>query len=408
MSPRIRIALGLLLLLVLTPQWAAARVGDVDEPAVCLVCHEPTGAQANEKYVHSVFAAGECSACHNPHASRHAALLADDDRRLCGSCHTDQAAAAQFAAPHAPVARGECTACHDPHASAHADQLHAPLVEQCTQCHADVAQWRQQRFVHAPVADGECGTCHDPHGSEFASLLPGEITATCLSCHDTDAAFFRVHKSRSIATSTCTSCHDPHGSGRKGLMRTNQHAPFASGSCEGCHGTLTDTSSFEVAGVRDLCQQCHRESQEFAASAFHHNLDAEGSCNQCHNPHASNVAALLKSSTTTLCMGCHFGESTHTKPRAAYVTHDGLDCAVCHLPHGADNAKYLVSTDGSFCVPCHEQAHAVSHPVGPDVIVARTGESVTCLSCHQLHGADFKQYLPLDPSRDLCIQCHRR
>jgi predicted CXXCH cytochrome family protein len=262
--------------------------------------------------------------------------------------------------------------------------------------------------VHGPVADGECGTCHDPHGSDFPALLPANITETCLTCHETDAAFYRVHKSRAIATSTCTSCHDPHGSGRKGLMRTNQHQPFASGSCEACHGTLTDTSSFTVADTRALCERCHREAKDYGQFAFRHNLDHEGSCNQCHNPHASNVAALLQSSTTTMCNGCHFDEPTRPKPRAAYVTHDGMDCGVCHEPHGADNAKYLKAEDGSFCWPCHEQAHKVSHPVGPNVINARTGEVVTCLSCHQLHGADFDWYLPLDPTRDLCIQCHRR
>ena len=61
-----------------------------------------------------------------------------------------------------------------------------------------------------------------------------------------------------------------------------------------------------------------------------------------------------------------------------------------------------------LCGECHEEAHNVTHPVGPDVIDPRTEAAVTCLSCHQMHGARFAQYLPLNPDMELCIQCHNR
>ncbi len=76
--------------------------------------------------------------------------------------------------------------------------------------------------------------------------------------------------------------------------------------------------------------------------------------------------------------------------------------------HGATNDMYLRTTMPELCSSCHEGAHRSSHPVGPEVIDPRTEQMVTCLSCHQLHAAPFKQYLPLDPGRDLCILCHKK
>ena len=387
---------------------AAARIDDVDQPGICYVCHSDVQEQADEAHVHSIFGVGECSACHNPHAARHAQLLNADGRSLCYTCHEDFEEKATVAAPHAPVADGDCVLCHDAHASANPNQLLAPMVEQCAQCHVDVRRWESATVVHAPVEGGECSSCHDPHGSENVGLLPASVQETCFQCHAADASFNRVHRSASIAQSDCTTCHDPHASGREGLLRTNQHEPFASGSCETCHGGLSDTSSFEVAEVQKLCERCHRDAVEFRTSTYTHVLDTDESCAACHNPHASNVSALLSNSTDVMCQQCHFEGPGFEKAKAEYLTHASMDCAECHTPHGAENVLYLKDSDGDFCATCHENAHRVSHPVGPEVIDARTGESVTCLSCHQLHGADFDFYLPLDPTRELCLQCHRR
>ena len=106
-------------------------------------------------------------------------------------------------------------------------------------------------------------------------------------------------------------------------------------------------------------------------------------------------------------MRCHF-EGTAEKPKAMYATHDGMDCTECHVPHGSPETAFLTADAVAACADCHVAAHRSSHPVGPDVIDERTGEPVTCLSCHQLHGADFPQYLPLDPNMDLCVTCHKK
>ena len=381
---------------------------EVDEPAVCFVCHGDVSKQLGLAHRHTAFEGGECSSCHNPHASGHAALLSTSVTGLCLGCHDDYSPLVSSLDVHGPVARGECTSCHDPHASANVAQLHAETAAQCATCHEEVTGWSAATQVHAPVEEGDCSACHDPHGLSSESLLRNSVQETCFECHSADAAFFASHRSRAIASSNCATCHDPHASGRNALLRTNQHAPFASGSCETCHGEMGPSSSFEVTGVTDLCTRCHKQTESFADYTFRHNLDAEGSCVQCHNAHASNGKALLASDTRSLCMGCHFGEPDRKKARAEYMTHDGVDCTACHTPHGGENPQYFVAELRESCGGCHDGAHRTSHPVGEDVLDPRTGMPVDCLSCHQLHGADFEKYLPLDPTRELCIQCHRR
>jgi len=44
----------------------------VDEPAVCLQCHDDITDAMKKKTVHSALKSGKCSSCHNPHASNHA------------------------------------------------------------------------------------------------------------------------------------------------------------------------------------------------------------------------------------------------------------------------------------------------------------------------------------------------
>jgi predicted CXXCH cytochrome family protein len=153
--------------------------------------------------------------------------------------------------------------------------------------------------------------------------------------------------------------------------------------------------------------KCHRGVEEYGKTEFHAHLDTEESCLACHNPHASNAEALLAAEQRVLCMRCHFNEEGR-RDKETYVTHGGMDCSNCHTPHGAENPKYLATLDVDLCSRCHERAHRVSHPIGPDIIDPRTEMPMTCLSCHRLHGSEFEDYLALDPSMDLCIQCHQR
>ena len=75
--------------MLLLPTLAGGQAVTVDEPAVCFGCHVDIEEQGKERHIHAAFEAGSCSDCHNPHASRHAALLMDEERVLCLSCHQE-------------------------------------------------------------------------------------------------------------------------------------------------------------------------------------------------------------------------------------------------------------------------------------------------------------------------------
>ena len=190
----------------------------------------------------------------------------------------------------------------------------------------------------------------------------------------------------------------------------NQHEPFKGKNCTACHDEKGGGSSFAlVSDIRTLCTRCHPAAEIGADKLHNHNLHDDRSCMNCHNAHASAGNALLSGKQQTMCTGCHFkGVEYAEKTRASLLTHSAMECTNCHMPHGSGNERYLTSTREDLCVGCHEDAHRSTHPLGPDIIDERTGKPITCISCHQLHGADFEPYLPLDPAMDLCIQCHKR
>jgi predicted CXXCH cytochrome family protein len=116
----------------------------------------------------------------------------------------------------------------------------------------------------------------------------------------------------------------------------------------------------KASGERELCLSCHQEMKKLFASAYSkHPLKADGGrCTACHAPHESDKKPLLKAARADLCKGCH---QTHSQ---------------------------------------------FAHPYGPNVLDPRTGQAMTCLSCHNPHASSFAAILVANPSRALCVQCH--
>ncbi|MFH1699203.1 MAG: cytochrome c3 family protein [Candidatus Zixiibacteriota bacterium] len=400
---------GIILLLVLISPISAANVV-VDEPSVCLVCHSEIEDLLGKKHQHTAFANGKCSSCHNPHASQHASLLNDDNQIICMNCHEEIGHMAEGGSIHGPVREGDCTLCHNPHASGFTSQLISPTTELCANCHTNVAEWKNRAVVHSPVEDGDCQVCHQPHNSNNPKLLVGDIPFICFDCHDRDESFNTRHKGYNMSKANCMTCHDPHATSTGNLLMENQHAPFKNNKCEICHKTSEGKSSFElVSDVKTICRKCHSSIGTKVDIKYTHNLNTEKSCLYCHNPHSSSGKSLLASGQSELCMGCHFsGPEFSVKKKSEYITHNSMDCSNCHSPHGSDNDRYLNADGMNLCPTCHVSAHKVSHPAGGNITDPRTQKQLTCLSCHKLHGANFENYLPLDPAMDLCIQCHKR
>jgi predicted CXXCH cytochrome family protein len=397
---------GLLVALLAVTPLAMCQPGEVDEPTVCLHCHDDFEAALSQKHVHSPLKSGKCSQCHNPHASEHAALLEHESEELCYQCHAAEKRKHERATVHEPVAKGRCLACHDPHGSAEADQLLAGEKELCASCHGQVEGWFGSSVVHDPVKRGSCTTCHDAHATEEHKLVKQEVFSLCSDCHDIDQRFTAIHKGYDLRGANCAACHDPHASNSQGLLRPLLHAPFADDNCLACHSSLKGKETFALKGkLSDVCFECHDDIQESYKQVYRHVGPEKNECTECHYPHAAGVAPLLRMEQKLLCTGCHsmegkFAEDLKRSP------HRNLKCTTCHTPHGADNARYFKENPVSLCNECHSHEHSVAHPMGEGAVDPRDGSMITCASCHQLHLATHEPLLPYEGERELCVQCH--
>jgi predicted CXXCH cytochrome family protein len=86
--------------------------------------------------------------------------------------------------------QGECTACHDPHASDRPLLLAAAsIVDGCGTCH----DWKghQSHPIGGELVDPrnknrgiDCLSCHRAHGTEHKRMFPyATLTETCTKCH---------------------------------------------------------------------------------------------------------------------------------------------------------------------------------------------------------------------------------
>lgn len=174
--------------------------------------------------------------------------------------------------------------------------------------------------------------------------------------------------------------------------------------CEKCH-VQTDAKAHKYRMVAEspaLCLACHdglaNVLKDRAAYPYRHYPVDEGSCVDCHNPHASNHRNLLMERYVTdlytpysegenfaLCFECHDSELLEEpqteetlfrngKQNLHYLhvnkEKKGRSCAVCHLVHGGAqprlirstvpfrdwsvNIKFIPTEHGGYCGPaCH-------------------------------------------------------
>jgi len=380
---------------------------EIDQQQVCLGCHELEGLAA--KVQHAPVAGGECSACHNPHVARYKALLRKRPGPLCATCHEDLTAALRRKVVHTPAAKGECASCHKPHGSAFQGLLVAPSAQLCAGCHSEIEGWKERRVQHAPFAEGRCASCHDPHSSDRAGLLTRGGASLCSSCHRVDAALRAKHNGYPVDKAACQQCHEPHASARRGLFRESLHAPFEAGDCTSCHRAAGAAEPFAlVKPVAELCGDCHEDAVEVSRKApFPHISAGGGACTACHNPHTGDGSALLRREPQALCLDCHDPGGSHAGGKGRFVTHGGFECTKCHAPHGGERPLFFRQDSVELCGGCHTHEHSVVHPLGEKTRDPRTGNPMTCRSCHGLHRADGEMYTFEADLRMMCVGWHK-
>jgi DmsE family decaheme c-type cytochrome len=279
--------------------------------------------------------------------------------------------------PAAPDARsvGEavCTACHSLENDHFSHTVHAlglraaaasnPGAPVCEACHGPGS-------AHAAEPDRKGLIIGFTHGSQTPVAVQ---TQTCLACHQggpRDHWLGSVHQRNDLS---CSDCHNPMGkvSPEGSMARTTinetcaqchrdiraqfdrrSHMPLPEGqmTCADCHnphGSLT-APLLKTNSVNETCYQCHAEKR--GPFLFEH-APVRGSCLNCHTPHGSNQLSLLVAPVPFLCQQCH----SHLRHPNDLQTPQSLAGG----PHPDERIM------GRGCITCHAQVHGSNNPSGP-------------------------------------------
>jgi DmsE family decaheme c-type cytochrome len=253
----------------------------------------------------------------------------------------------------------------------------------CISCHPDPVKGMEktahgQLIIRHPKTEAEkrgCEACHGPGSAHVADVTnpakrllfsksskatAREKNARCLQCHTKGEHLFwkgSTHEMRDLACARCHSVHAP----------ASQQAQ------------LTTKTEME------LCEQCHVVKKAQMLRSSHMPLrEGKMKCTDCHNPHGSITAKLIRgNSVNELCFKCH------AEKRGPFLwEHPPVreNCLNCHLPHGSIHDKLLKVKRPRLCQQCHIPTR---HPTETHSPADRFTFNRSCLNCHPtIHGSN--------------------
>jgi len=382
---------------------------------LCLNCHVDFSSRLKKRYVHTPVKNGDCTGCHNPHASDHGKMLAASSEKICALCHGTMVSK-DARSTHKVVLEGKCTLCHDPHSSDNKNNLLKGGNELCFSCHENMATYvKDLKDPHAPVAE-DCLNCHNPHSSEGGNfLLSADPPELCQNCHDLEGKkLAAAHMGYPVGKASCVACHNPHGSNQRAILYNEVHPPVAKRMCNQCHEDPKSANPLATKRTGyELCRGCHNDKVNaiLGANNLHWPVVGKNGCLDCHNPHASTQSKLLKAPMLKVCGQCH--ADTIQRMDKSVTKHKPIadgNCTACHNPHSSNNQfLFKEQTVLKLCGQCHEWMTHSSHPIG-DKYTDPRNENMTmnCLSCHRAHGTEYEKFIPFPTITNLCIQCHEK
>ncbi len=384
-------------------------------PELCYECHKELKKDLTDRYVHFLFKKGKCVTCHNAHLSSVKGLMNDEIDSICLKCHEKIRVQLKKSNLHSALRDGKCTDCHYPHSGSIENLLVAPEKTLCMNCHEDIKDQQEKAYACLPFKKGNCSACHDSHASAEDALLTFSSNKLCQKCHAPKCKAGDASIAKVVKDLSCTSCHSGHSSKDKGVLGPYGHTAFLVKKCEECHNPIEPRKEIttKIEG-KELCYSCHKQ-EDSKYKYLEEDVHVKGKnnpCNICHDHHASSKKNLTKNEAN-ICIECH--ELTEKRTASMEKVLRTIKCTPikerrcfdCHIPMHSDRPLNYREDGIALCARCHASEHKITHPLGEGVIDPRTGQPVTCISCHSMHNSKDEFMLTFDRNRALCIQCHK-
>jgi len=179
------------------------------------------------------------------------------------------------------------------------------------------------------------------------------------------------------------------------FVEGSRHEPYALRACNSCHDQSGSRNRLPK-GTEPICFRCHEQQEVVPEHA--HDPVGEFACMDCHVPHQSEVASLLKSAQGELCFECHdAGDSSYASRHNLLVEQDG--CTRCHMAHGGDSKAFLKELTPERCGYCHVDQ------LDPKLLTHEAVLKGSCSDCHSTPHIGDAPYLEIAVP-ELCYQCH--
>lgn len=280
--------------------------------------------------------------------------------------------------------KGECTQCHEQHASQAPTLLKQDITGLCTSCHADVATSMSSAIVQhsAMMDDRACLNCHSPHESHTKHLLKDKPVMLCLECHGRNltrpdgstvngvAGEFGMRPaappssgaSSGAATGAASAASN---SGTAVMLMAHLHGPIAEGGdCGACH--TVHGGAHRALLVRPYTQSFY---QSFDSNAY-------ALCLGCHKQE------LATEKTTTTATNFRNGDVNLHYLHITAPGESGRSCRVCHATHAANNPQQVRESSpfGQWNVPINFTATETGGSCGAGCHRARTYDRVSAVT----------------------------
>ena len=266
------------------------------------------------------------------------------------------------------------------------------------------------------VGQQVCTACHAKESTNFAhsthalgmeaALARNPNTATCEACHGPGSEHaknpsepaliiaFTKERGTPVETQagTCMTCHQG-GPRDHWLGSVHQRNGL---SCSDCHNPMTQVSAEGLTAkqsINQTCATCHNDIRQQFNRRSHMPLpEGQMACVDCHNPHGTLNASLMKTDTVNeTCYQCHAEKRGPFLFEHAPVRES---CLNCHTPHGSNQHALLVAPIPMLCQQCHSHMRHPNDLFTPQQLATGTGPNERvmargCVSCHaQIHGSN--------------------